>query len=324
MIAVLASSRSIEAQDPRLPIGSVRIAASRFTFGVFPRDVPLARALLAESQLQDTFPGLPRPRNQVTILIAPDARRFRAWLGASAPEWGAAIAFPEESEIVMQGSRASSSAGNPGATLRHELAHLALHEAVGELPPRWFDEGCASFAAGEWSRDEVLATNFALMVRGLPSLAALDALFLGGESRAQQGYALAERAVAEMAALDRERGLALFLVYWRESSSLDLALRRAYGVTEEEFEARWKSATRRRYGGLALLADVSLAVLFLLLLVGPLWIGRRRRDRRRLTALRAADEQQDARDGASALAAFLAEEGGPPILPLDGTREPAE
>ena len=43
--------------------------------------------------------------------------------------------------------------------LRHELAHLALHEALGDLPPRWFDEGYAScrrarVAARRGARDE--------------------------------------------------------------------------------------------------------------------------------------------------------------------------
>lgn len=249
------------------------------------------------------------------VLIAPDARRFREWIGASAPEWGAAIAFPEQHEVVMQGSRAGSSAGEPRITLRHELAHLALHELLDGLAPRWFDEGYAAFAAGEWSRDDVLATSFALMLRGVPSLDALDALFAGGESRAQEGYALAHRAVAGMAALDRQRGLTLLFEYWRETRSLDAALRRAYGVTQAEFEARWKSATRRQYGGLALLADLSLAVLILLVFVGPLWVSRRRRDRLRLAALRAADDAQDARDRASALAALLGDARSPPVPP---------
>ncbi|MFP5355115.1 MAG: hypothetical protein ACLGIK_08170, partial [Gemmatimonadota bacterium] len=61
----------------------------------------------------------------------------------------------------MQGRRASSDAGDPIRVLRHELAHLALHEYLGDLPTRWFDEGYASYAAGEWDRDRVIATNLA-------------------------------------------------------------------------------------------------------------------------------------------------------------------
>ena len=77
----------------------------------------------------------------MVVAIAPDARRFREWVGPGTPEWGAAIAIPGEGRVVMQGRRAPSSAGDPVRVLRHELAHLALHEAMGELPPRWFEEG---------------------------------------------------------------------------------------------------------------------------------------------------------------------------------------
>ena len=117
-------------------------------------------------------------------MIAPDRRRFVELIGPHAPEYGAAIAVPSEQRIVMQGSRAGSDAGDPRQVLRHELAHLALHEAMGDLPPRWFDEGYASLAAGEWGREEVIVTNLALAWRGLPSLDALDAAFMGGSARA--------------------------------------------------------------------------------------------------------------------------------------------
>lgn len=292
--------------DLQLPRDAVRLDSARFTFVAFPRDLQLARSLLAASVARDTFPGLPRATTRVVVAIAPDARRFREWSGSSAPEWGAAVADPLAGRIVMQGSRASASAGDPMVTLRHELAHLALHEALGRLPPRWFDEGYASFAAGEWGRDELLATNLALVMRGLPPLDELDELFAGGESRAQQGYALSHRAVAELAALDPARGLTLFLGYWRSTRSFDQAVRRAYGLTEMEFEKRWKAATRRRYGALALVADVTLLSLLVLAVIGPLWMIRRQRDRRRLAALIEADRAQEARERASALEALLA------------------
>jgi hypothetical protein len=301
----------MSAQELQLPREVVRVDSARFTFLALPRDLPLARSLLRESVARDTFPGLPRPRARVVVTIAPDARRFREWTGPSAPEWGAAVAIPEVHRIVMQGSRANSSAGDPRVTLRHELAHLALYEAMGDLPPRWFDEGYASFAAGESGRDEVVGTNLALALRGMPSLDELDALFAGGESRAQEGYALSQRAVAELAALDPQRGLTLMFGYWRDTRSFDQALRRAYGVTESAFEARWKSATRRRYGALALVADVTLAALLVLVVIGPLWVIRRQRDARRLAALRAADEAQERRERESALEAILARSDNP-------------
>ncbi len=305
LLAFSALMHPAPAQTLALPSDAIRLDSGRFTFVAFPKDERLARSLLMQALATDTFPGLPRSTTRALIAIAPDMRRFREWIGPGAPEWGAAIAIPEEGRIVLQGSAANSSAGDPRVTVRHELAHLALYSLLGHMPPRWFDEGYASFAAREWGRDELLATNAALVLRGMPHLENLDQYFQGGESRAQQGYALAQRAVAEIAALDRERGLSLFFTHWRETQSFDLALRRAYGVTEPEMEALWRSNTRRRYGGLALFADVTVGALALLLLLGPAWIARRRRDRCRLAQMRLADAAQDARERQSALEALL-------------------
>ncbi len=297
------------------PTGAVRLDAGRFTVVTFPSDEPLARSLLAEAQRRDTFPGLPRPKARVLLAIAPDDRRFREWIGPYAPEWGAAIAFPALQRIVMQGRTAGSDAGDPRTVLRHELAHLALHEYLGDLPTRWFDEGYASYAAGEWGRDEVLATNLALLARGMPTLDTLEAGFYEGSAEAEASYALAFRAVSDLAALDPERGLTLFFRYWKESGRFDSAVRQAYGLTATAFEKGWQERTRRRYGVLALVTNLSLATSVFLVAFLPLWISRRRRDRRRMEALRAADEAAERE--ARALDALLGEPA-----PLEGAPEP--
>jgi hypothetical protein len=271
-----------------------RLDGGRFTIVAYPSDLPLARSLLAQATGNDTFPGLPRPHTRALIAIAPDARRFREWTGAGAPDWGQAIAIPDEHRIVMQGSGAGSDAGDPRAVLRHELAHLALHEYLGALPPRWFDEGYAGYAAGEWSRDEVLAANIGLVLHGIPaSLDSLEAGFHGGASRASGAYALAYRAVSDLAALDPKRGLSLFFSYWKETGSMDVAMRRAYGLTKPAFEAEWRSRTMHRYGIIALVANVSLLFAILAFLLFPLLWLRRRRNRRRLDAIRAAESAND-------------------------------
>lgn len=287
----------------------LRLERGRFTVLYAPTDARLATSLANAAVGSDSFPGLPRPRDRVQVWLAPDDRAFRRWVGRGAPEWGQAFAFPSERRVLLHGHRGGKG-GDAKAVLRHELAHLALHESLADLPPRWFDEGYASFSASEWGRDEVLAANFALAIAfgRLPSLARLDSSFLGGTTAAQTAYAFSYRAVAELAALDRRRGLTLLFEYWRRERSLDRAVRRAYGLTLDGFEAHFQRATRRRYGGLALVTDASAVALLLGILVGPLWLARRRRDRRRLDALRAADAAQAERERASALALLLGED----------------
>lgn len=313
---VTSAPAALRAQDAvDLPAGASRYDAGRFTIVAYPSEERLARTLLAEAIARDTFPGLPGLGRQVVIALAPDDETFRALVGAGAPEWGAAIAFPSLHRIVMHGRDAGGGAGDPRVTLRHELAHLALFEVLGPTVPRWFDEGYASFAAGEWGRDDVLVTSLGLVWRGVPTLAGLDSGFYRGSETAQRAYALAHRAVAELASLDRERGLALFFEYWREQGAFEAALRSAFGMSSSDFEAHWRSRIRRQYGAIAVVADLSVLSVFLVFLLGPLWWQRRKRQQGRLARLRLADEAQAAREREGALAALLGEDTGRPPDP---------
>jgi hypothetical protein len=304
---------------PAQPSAPLRFVRERFTVIGYPSDEQLMRSLLDAAASRDSFPWLPRPRARVVIAVAPDERRFREWIGDAAPEWGAAIAFPAERTIIMQGRGAGSDAGDPLVVLRHELAHLVLDEALGDRVPRWFHEGYASVAAGEWGRQEVLATSVALLLRGMPSLDSLDESFRGGARRADAAYALAHRAVAELASIDRERGLTLLFEYWRQTNNLDLAIRRAFGMTQAQFEERWRSRTRRQYGALAIVADLSLVAALLMTIVIPLYVARRRRDRRRLQVLREADIAVERAARESALAEILGAPGAPGAPGARGT-----
>ena len=233
------------ATRPRVSGENFRIDSGRFTVVANRTDSRLAHAVLAAALMRDTFPGLPKPRAHVLIAIAPTAVLFRAWVGPNAPEWGAAVAIPDEQRIVLQGAFAGSDAGDPLVVLRHELAHLALHEALGDLPPRWFDEGYASVSAGEWSRTTALETSVSLMWRSMPGGEELNAGFYAGSSRAQYTYALSHLAVAEMQAIDERRGLANFFAEWKRTGKYDLALRQAYGMTASSFDNYWHRRTRR-------------------------------------------------------------------------------
>ena len=283
----------------------LRLDRSRFTAVFYPSERVLAQSLIALAIANDTFPGLPRPTQRVLLAIAPDRRRFREWVGPRAPEWGAAVAFPDSRRIVMQGRSAGSDAGDPRAVFRHELAHLALHEYLDDLPPRWFDEGYATYAARETGRDDALAANIALALKGTPDFAQLDSEFMEGATTAQTAYALAYGAVNQLASMDTAYGLSRFFEAWKKEGTMDRAIRETYGITMAEYERRWQAQTRRRYGGLALIGDVTLGGLILLVVILPLYVARVQRDRRRMEALVAADEAAEIAARQSALEALL-------------------
>ncbi|MCC7053096.1 MAG: hypothetical protein IT355_07490 [Gemmatimonadaceae bacterium] len=304
---------------PAAPPGALRRDAGRFTILHYAPDAALADALLRSAMARDTFPGLPRSGARVLVMLAPDAATFTEWAGRSAFPWTAALAFVGQQRIVMQGRGAPSSAGDPLVVLRHELAHLALYDHLGGASTRWFDEGYASYAAGEERTTGFLATNAALVFRGVPTLAGLDSLLSNprsGEARA--GYALALRAVSDLAAIDRERGLGPLLAAWKERGSFDLALRRAAAVTAGDFERDWQQRTRWSFGFLALVADGAIGTLLLLALLVPLHRRRRNAQRARLDAMRAREALLERAAQSSALDALLGSlPPVPPRLPPD-------
>jgi hypothetical protein len=286
-----AVSTAIAQQPPAAPM---RLDTGRATIVFYPSEARLARTVAGLVLNADSFPGIPRPTARILIALAPDETRFREWVGPFAPEWGAAVAFPGSNRIIMQGSSAGADAGNPLETFRHELAHLALHEAMGDLPPRWFDEGYASWAAHEWNREDVLATNLGLAWRGMPTLEELDERFQHGATSAQEAYALAYRAVADLAELGGEQGLTPLFTEWKRQRSLEKAVRLTYGITVTDFEQRWQSRTKRRYGALALFSNLALGGVLVSLVLLPLYLARRRRDRARLAAMVVADANAEA------------------------------
>ena len=112
--------------------GLQRMERGRFTVLYAQADARLATSLAESAVARDSFPGLPRPQVRVQVWVAPNDAYFRRWAGDGAPEWGSAFAFPVERRVVLHGHRGGARAGDPLEVLRHELAHLALHEAMGE------------------------------------------------------------------------------------------------------------------------------------------------------------------------------------------------
>ncbi len=226
------------------------------------------------------WPGIPDPpRRPIRLILAPDARRFDSLTAGRIPEWGQAASFPASNTIVLTLSR------DHRRVLRHELAHLALHSVVQRVP-RWFDEGYAARAAGEWDRLEALRVNWALLRGAAPSLAALDRYIRSGTAaEAEASYALATTAVLLLERMGGERRLEPLLARLRGTSDFDLALRATHQITLGQFEESWRKDLRTRYGWLLLVTSLTVFWAFVALILTALWARRRQRDPERRRAL---------------------------------------
>jgi hypothetical protein len=264
----------VVSQEPTtLRVGPVTAVA-------WPAQLRLAGDLARRAAEPTDWPGLGRRTpGPLRLIVVPDGRRLDSLTSGQAPAWGAAVALPGERVVLLR-----ADLGDVYRTLRHELAHLALHEAVPVRLPLWFDEGYATWAAGEWERFGVLELNLAVVRGAVPDLRGLDGALRASASTADAAYALAASAVTELARRNPTRQLDPLLSLLGGGEDFDAAVQRTTGLTLAQFDREWRRSLRQRYSlATWLLAGGGWGVLTLVL-----WLLLRRRraaDRPRRAAL---------------------------------------
>lgn len=252
----------------------------RVTVVAWPARLSLALALADAADAPVTWPGLGRrDPGPLRLLVAGDRAEFERFSRGRLPGWGAGLALPGARTIIVR-----ADAGEPLRILRHELAHLALHEAVRGRVPRWFDEGWATWAAGEWDRLDALGLHWRVARGALPDLREVDAALAGGTADADAAYAFAVTAVTELARRNPTGGLEPLFAKLEAGLPFDSAVTLTTGLPPARFEAEWQRALRRRFGLVTWLMAGGLWAILATLPFALLW-WRRRRDRPRRAAL---------------------------------------
>lgn len=221
----------------------VRLQVDSVTILTTHRLEALGRRLGAIAAGSPEWYGLGRvPLGALVVLVAPDRDTFQHWSRGRLPSWGAGMALPQSGLVLIRADD-----GDPVLTLRHELAHIALHRRVRSRVPLWFDEGYAVLAAEEYGGLAALQLNIAVASGRVPTLSALDAALRGSEGDATAAYALAASAVAELARRHPSRRLDPLLTRLSAGGSFDAAVLATTGLTADRFAESWHLATRRRY-----------------------------------------------------------------------------
>ncbi|MBA3258169.1 MAG: hypothetical protein H0T68_01730, partial [Gemmatimonadales bacterium] len=111
----------------------------RVTAVAWPEQLALAVELARQADRPTDWPGLgTQLPDSLRILVVRDSRTLDSLTGGRSPAWGAAIALPDQRTIAIR-----ADGRELARTLRHELAHLALHQEIEVPVPLWFDEGYA-------------------------------------------------------------------------------------------------------------------------------------------------------------------------------------
>jgi hypothetical protein len=252
----------------------------------------LAQRVLEFARQYDSLPALPAAApafgSPIRVMLAPDDRRFQQAIGGRAPEWGVGVAVPAEGLIVLRaygGTRGAYS--ELRRVFRHELAHIALHRYLeGARIPRWFNEGYATWAAGELDVESAWLLRLAFATQKAPPLDSLELSWPTATTDARVAYLLAGSVVQYLVNESGTRGLELFLQRWRASGSLESALAATYGVSLDQLEEHWRRDVRRRYGWFTVFTQSAVFFACAALGVLVLFMIRRRRDRHKLARLK--------------------------------------
>jgi hypothetical protein len=189
--------------------------------------------------------------SEVRVMVArtPGEMATLAPPNAPYPDYAAGVAYPEIGLVLLTIKPVHpTSAQDLNEVFRHELAHVALEDAVGGRPvPRWFNEGFAVLASGETSFVRMQTLFTATVSDNLMSLAQLERSFPSNESEASVAYAQAADVVRFLVKREerhRFRGLVSRL---RDGESMDSALLNSYGEETSTLESEWREEVSRRY-----------------------------------------------------------------------------
>ncbi len=253
-------------------VGNISVVAA-------PGELSAAIGLAEWADQPANWPGLGRRGPQpFRLILAPDTDGLSRLTGGRSPAWGAGITLPDARLVALRAD------ADPARTLRHELAHLVLRDAVPVRMPLWFEEGYAVYAAGEWDLIDALNLSYAVVGGATPSLDSLNHALRGHPAGISTAYALAASAVLELARRNPSRELTPLLRRLEGGEAFDVAVLATTGLTLENFDEAWQQGVRKRYSLFTwLAAGGAWALLALALMAGTYW--RRRADRRRRAAL---------------------------------------
>jgi Peptidase MA superfamily len=235
------------------------------------------------------FPALSEVR--VEIARTPGEMATFAPPGAPYPDYAAGVAYSEIGLVLLSLTPVHPGTEQDlGEVFRHELAHVALYDAVNGQPiPRWFNEGFAVLASGESSFLRMKTMLMANVGGSLIPLQSIERSFPNDETQAQIAYAEAVDVVRFLVRREDVHRFHALIQRMREGEAFDKAVLGAYGIELTTLELEWRDDVSRRYTFWPiLLSGTGFWVIALGVFV---WAWRRRRRRDRLTLQRWAREE---------------------------------
>ena len=226
---------------------------------------PLLRdADAIKSQLSSMLGQQVLGRIEVRITPTFEDMRKLAPIGAPPPAYASGVAYPKlHLVLISMMAPRGADATTLDEVFRHELAHIALEDAVlGQHVPAWFNEGLAVGFAGENGLDRQKVLGTATINGTLLPLADLDRGFPANAMDVNIAYAQSVDFLRFLQARSDRLRFASTIDRVRNGQTFDRAIGDAYGSDLRKLEFQWRGDVERRYSLIPLLAGG-----------GILWVG---------------------------------------------------
>jgi hypothetical protein len=230
-------------------------------------------------------------RVRVDIARTPGEMKTLAPAGAPYPAYADGVAYPDLSLVLLTlASLGPNDSHDVSQIFRHELAHIALKDALGGRPvARWFNEGFAVLSSGETSLQRLSTLWTATVADRLLPLSEVERTFPNDSATASVAYAEAVDVVRFLIRREERHRFRALIQELKEGNTLDASVTSAYGVDLKTLEHEWRQDVAKRYTFWPILLSgtgvwAGVLVLFV-------WGWRRRRARGRATLERWAREE---------------------------------
>lgn len=238
--------------------------------------------LTAANKLLLDFGDIAVP-DTIVVLIAIRREQFDSAVGGRFPDWGVGCAIPERNTIIVLSPLLYPYRISLPEVLRHELAHLYLHQLVGWARlPRWMDEGFAMLIGHQWRFGDDWLVTRAVLTGEVLSLRQIDGLNRFPEGKARLGYT--ESYLAMKYFLDEYgwESFLLFLSELRRHNQLDPAFIAAVGLDYAGFQQEYSRYLETQYNWITLLSDTALFWILLVFLLVLLYLVKRHRMKKKI------------------------------------------
>jgi hypothetical protein len=263
------------------------------------RDRPEAMARDAQDFRARLAADLGQPvLEHVLVRVARNPGQMAELAPEGAPPFGYAVgmAYPSLRLILLSMLAPGTwEAADLNETLRHELTHLALEEAVaGHHIPRWFNEGLAIHESGEFWGKRFRVLWDATVSHSLLPLAALDRSFPAEGSDVSIAYAESADVVRFLMRDDDRARFGSLVERVRSGTSFDRALEDAYDTDLRKLEYEWREDASHRFGLVPMLTGGGALWTLIAGLTVVAWAKRRKRAKVKLAQWALEEAEMDA------------------------------